>query len=1280
MKSFFRYCCFLIACLFTTGHTAFAYETASAEIIAVFPKNFPPQFHLSPEGKPFGFAIEVMDEVAHRAGLKIKYKPVENWLDVFELIRKGEADIVPNMGITPERAELMLFSSPYERFSIRIFVRKNNRDISDLADLAGKRVSTTVTNVANQLADGIKFISYPDASKSVTALLEGNVDAIILPDIVVHRLASRSYQGDQLKAVGEPLKVIQRAIAVVKDKPELLSSIESVMDDYLSSDEFKDTKESWIKEPKPALTLKQLMKLDLALLGLVCLIIGVTLFRKLGKQKESLSLFETNIGFRVLSLITILFVATLLTTAISLWFLYDTAFEGQKARLTNIAQSRARIIESMARYDLSNSHKLGLNANETLDATLSQIREAHKNFSGFGHTGEFTFAEKANNNIVFFLRQRHSDTVKPNDIPWDSAHAEPMRRALSGHSGTLVGLDYRGTKVLAAHEPVDVLNAGIVAKIDLDEIRLPYIRAGLIVFGIALSILAIGVLLLFLLTAPILNTLAQAYARLKAIIDHSPNLIVITDPGGNTVLASPIAEELSSELPKQGESNVLHRDGTMHTYLTQDFPLQTDTKASFGTCQISTDITDRVISEIELKQQEQNLRTIVENMPIMLYALDEEGQLIAWNQECERITGYSSVEMLRNKDALRLLFPDSEYRKSVLAEYFTSGDHRKWVLKLTAKDGSIRIVEWSNVSNRYPIPGWSLWCIGEDVTARKQAVEKLKQFELAFQSTSEGMLITDLKGNIVTVNNAFERITGYTTADVQGQNPRILQSGRHDNDFYARLWNSLKSKGEWRGEIWNRRKNGVTYPEWLNISTVYKSDKTPSHYVAVFSDITTIKQSQDQLLYLAHHDPLTHLPNRLLFNDRLDHSLKQAHRERNMVALFALDLDRFKNINDSLGHPAGDSVLKEAAQRLRKLTRENDTVARMGGDEFTIIADGINNFHSVATMAEKIVRGMAHNYNLDNQEVMTSVSLGIAVYPQDGNTTSDLLKNADAALYKAKEHGRNTFHFYTEDLSKSAFEKLVMENQIMRGLEHDEFVLFYQPQYEINSNRLVSAEALVRWQHPEFGLLSPDRFIPLAEENGLIIPLGDWILENACKQAKTWLDNGHKFDRIAVNLAGKQIERPDLVQNVKTALSRSGLEANKLELEVTEGFIMSDVKDTIPVLEELSNLGITIAIDDFGTGYSSLAYLKRLPIRTLKIDQSFVRNLPHDEEDAAISRAVIALGHSLGMDIIAEGVENQNQWNFLQTEGCEIMQGYLKGKPVNPQQFEADHLHSLSSK
>jgi len=557
-----------------------------------------------------------------------------------------------------------------------------------------------------------------------------------------------------------------------------------------------------------------------------------------------------------------------------------------------------------------------------------------------------------------------------------------------------------------------------------------------------------------------------------------------------------------------------------------------------------------------------------------------------------------------------------------------------------------------------------------DITDRLQVEERLQQAATVFSNTREGVMITDANGVITAVNSAFTEITGFGEDEVFGRSPKLLRSDKHDDAFYHAIENAIRELGYWRGEIWGRRKNGEVYPEWKTVSIVKDSHGCVTHHVAVFSDISDIKASEQQLEYLAHHDPLTELPNRLLFTARLNHAIKRSQRDGTLLAVLFIDLDNFKNINDSLGHPAGDALLKGMAQRLRNLLRDEDTVSRLGGDEFTVLLEQLPSPEKAGGIAAKLVECFAAPFRLENNSLHVTGSIGIAICPTDGSDAATLLRNADAAMYKAKENGRNGFQYYTSELTKSAFERVLLENSLRSALKLDQFVVYYQPQISLIDGSLIGAEALVRWQHPEMGLVPPVRFIPLAEDTGLIGPLGEWVLRSACYQAKAWQDAGIKVDRVAVNLSGQQLRRKGLVDTVKDALYKSGLSPSSLELEITEGFIMEQAEQAIGVLEELKLLGVTLSIDDFGTGYSSLSYLKLLPITTLKIDQSFVCDIPRDPNDEAITRAIIALAKSLQLKVLAEGVETDEQRQFLQQEGCDQVQGFLFNPPLPVGDFE----------
>jgi diguanylate cyclase (GGDEF)-like protein/PAS domain S-box-containing protein len=551
-----------------------------------------------------------------------------------------------------------------------------------------------------------------------------------------------------------------------------------------------------------------------------------------------------------------------------------------------------------------------------------------------------------------------------------------------------------------------------------------------------------------------------------------------------------------------------------------------------------------------------------------------------------------------------------------------------------------------------------------DITGRKEAEDSLRQAAVVYESTAEGVMITGVDGRIVGVNRAFTEITGYTKEEALGRSPAMLRSGRHDRAFYDALWRRLLAGENWQGEVWNRRKSGEVYPEWLAISGVRDGTGTLVSFVAVFSDISQLKRSAEQLHHLAHYDALTDLPNRTLFNSRVAHALEGASRHDRKLALLFLDVDRFKNVNDSLGHPIGDELLLRIAQRLRARLRAEDTLARLGGDEFAVLMESIDGPEDAAALAQSILDNLAAPFALSGgREVYATVSIGIALYPGSAPHVNQLISDADAAMYKAKEGGRNTFRLYTESLTRLARERLDLEANLRRALANEEFLLEFQPQVRLADGALLGFEALVRWDSPQ-GRIPPDGFIPLAEDTGLIVPLGEFVSRAACRQARRWRDQGHRNFTIAINLSPRQFRQPDLAGSIRRMLADAGLPGEALELEITESAITESPDEAIVTLRGLKALGLRIAIDDFGTGYSSLAALKRFPIDTLKIDRSFIAGLGDDADDREIVTAIIAMGRNMGMAVMAEGVETRAQRDFLRNHGCDFAQGYLFARPL----------------
>ncbi|UVL61842.1 EAL domain-containing protein [Pseudomonas sp. B21-032] len=559
--------------------------------------------------------------------------------------------------------------------------------------------------------------------------------------------------------------------------------------------------------------------------------------------------------------------------------------------------------------------------------------------------------------------------------------------------------------------------------------------------------------------------------------------------------------------------------------------------------------------------------------------------------------------------------------------------------------------------------------IGVGVRLRREDRERLRMAAAVFDSTLEGVLVTDRDGLIVHVNRAFMQITGYDKDEVLGQRPSKFKSGRHGAAFYQQIYATLAEKGEWSGEIWNRRKSGEVYPQWQTICAISDDSGELSHYVAVFSDISAIKHSERELAYLAHHDPLTDLPNRLLFNDRTQQALAAAQSNKRGCALLLLDLDHFQSINDSLGHNIGDQLLKVVGERLKALLGNGVTLARLGGDEFAVLAENCPQVGQAAALAQSIIDGMKAPFEVDHQRLFISVSIGISLFPSDALSAEQLLRNADSALFKAKTCGRAGYALYTEELTAHAQQRVETAGELRRALEQEELRVYYQPVHDLFSSKMIGVEALVRWQHPQRGLVPPGEFIPIAERTGLIADIDTWVLRQACLQMVKWQAEGRALEFVAVNISSRLFGHRDLYQQVAQVLHDTALDPALLELEVTESAVMEDPEVALEQLHRLRELGLRLAIDDFGTGYSSLLRLKRLPVQKLKIDQGFVAGLPCDEDDVAIVRVIIALARSMGMLVHAEGIEQAEQARFLLEQQCQLGQGYWFGRPVPAQQL-----------
>ena len=562
----------------------------------------------------------------------------------------------------------------------------------------------------------------------------------------------------------------------------------------------------------------------------------------------------------------------------------------------------------------------------------------------------------------------------------------------------------------------------------------------------------------------------------------------------------------------------------------------------------------------------------------------------------------------------------------------------------------------------------------QDIDQRKLTEQSLRLYKQIFEHSGEAILISDHDNRIIAVNPALTQLTGYTLSDLRGKNPRVLSSGHTTAETHRAMWESLLRNSWWQGELWDRRKDGSLYPKWVSISLIRNEAGAITHHIARFTNISERKAKEEQIAFLAHHDPLTGLLNRHSLLDRLTQAVVTAQRQGLELAVLFIDMDRFKWINDSLGHLVGDQLLITIARRLQDLVRESDIVARQGGDEFVVVLTQVHKTHTIHRLAERIRFALAEPYEIDGRILNSSPSMGVAIFPSDGNTPEILLKNADSAMYHAKDQGRNAVRFFTQAMNDAANERIQLEQDLRLAIQAGAFQLHYQPQVYANTGEIYAVEALLRWHHPQQGPISPAKFIPLAEETGLIEPLGVWVFAEACRQYSEWRAKGIVGVIIAVNLSAFQLRSPNLIESVQACLQRYQIPVNAMEFEVTETAAMDDPARSIDCLRKLRNLGIRLAIDDFGTGYSSLAYLKNLPIHYLKLDCSFVAGITHSSSDAAICAATIALAHELSLKVVAEGVETEEQRDFLVKHSCDFLQGYYFGRPAPAGHWSAQWL------
>jgi diguanylate cyclase (GGDEF)-like protein/PAS domain S-box-containing protein len=1186
--------------------------------------SWPPFEYRDENGHYQGLAADYVRLIQDRLGIKIKLIEPASWGQVLEQARNSQLDLIPGVMSTPERQNFLAFTRPYIDFPMVILAHEGGTRPRTLKELYGLKIAVVENYAPHELLrthhPDLNLVALPNVSSTLQALATGKVDAVV-SDLASSVWSLRELKLEGLYVSGETPYRYQLAMGVPRNDKILVSILDKVLAD-LSPDETSAIQQHWVGNFSDNRTFWN----DLLLYGLPALLL----------------------------MSAVLIIAIRINRRLSSEISRRVALEQE---LRSSEYHYRSLVESLSAIAWEAS---------IADFTYSYVSP---------HAEELLGYPRAHWLIPGFWR----NIIHPADLTRTEAYCHRETRAKRDHS-----VDYRvitaDGRCLWVRDIVSLIEHG----------HEPVLRGLMIDISEAKR------------TEEALQLSEQKFA---SVFQQCPDILVIARFSDGCLLevnkafedqiglsAAQVLGKTATELNIWGIDDagpdLLHRvqttsirnlemsfrrsNGQAFTGLISAEPFQLDMVEAIVV--VVRDITQLKETQQQLQTSEEKFAKAFHASPDgLLLSRQRDGLLIEFNEGFSRLTGFTAATSI-DQTALELgIWVDLNERKHLLELMRRDGFVRDFICHIRRADGLIRLCELSS----RPLPIGDEDCmltIARDITERQLMQEKLQQAATVFESTAEGVLITDTRQNIIAVNRAFSEITGYSEAEALGQTPRLLASGLHDSAFYAAMWHQLTSHGHWQGEISNRRKSSELYPSWLTISAVRNRENVVTHFVAVFADISSLKLAQARLDYQAHHDPLTGLPNRTLFENRLQAALNGHQQTGKQGAVLFLDLDRFKHINDSLGHPVGDLLLKGIALRLKEQLRDIDTVARLGGDEFIILLPGLQHEGDAEHLANKLLACFTPPFQAGEHEFFISASIGTSLYPQDGTDVATLVKNADAAMYRSKAKGRNRVECYTRDLTVQAKERVALEHELRRAIERNECSLYYQPKLCLKTHALIGAEALIRWHHPTFGDVPPEHFIPLAEENGMILQIGDWVLEQACRQLHAWQGTFDDFGPLSVNLAGAQLRHPNLLPRIEQLLHDYCLEPGCLQLEITENFIMSQAEEALDVLHELKRLGVQLAIDDFGTGYSSLSYLKRLPLDFLKIDQSFVRGLPDDPHDAAIVRAIIALGHSMQFTIIAEGVENPAQQAFLADEGCEQMQGYIVSLPLPPELFAATFL------
>ncbi len=1246
-------------------------SSARTSLTVVSDDNYPPYIFRDTDGKHNGYLVDSWKLWESKTGVTVKLL-ASDWAIAQQRMRDGQADVIDTIFRTPERERTLDFTPPYAEIPVSIYTHTKIAGIVDPGTLRGFLVGVKAGDACVSRLDGenIRTLQpYSSYETLIKAAIKGEIRVFCLDEPPANYLLYRDHAENDFKLAFR-LYSGEFHRAVIKGDSATLALLESGFSAFTPT-ETQALKNKWMGTA--IVTPTRVRYLGYALLAAlfvgILLVIWITTLRKMVRQRtEDLS-------------------ATMQAIP-------DQMFEVDLAGRFHRVHSREAGLLVAPRSGLLGKSVSDVMPPEAAKISLEAIKEADENGQSTGHQLELR-VPRGKRWFELSVARKGSpagvDTrfiVLARDVT-ERRQAESLLR----HQGEQLRVMSQATQEINAELDTQLVLRKLVAS----ALQLTgaasgaagMMQDGLMVFSEynlhgQLTPIDYRFTLGFGVPGRVMQTLAP---YLSNDAENDPHVVpeIQKALGFRNLLDTPI----------------LNRNGDLlGCFEIHNKPVgfdETDVQLLMGLAASAAIALENTAILAEQRQTEKALResellkaSVLSSAAHAIIATDQKGLIIVFNAGAEALLGYAAADMIGKQTpelihdhdeavayskvlTQELGFPVAPGFDAFIARTRTTGkpDEREWTY--IHKNGT-RIPVLLSVTVMHVLQGDVSGYLGiaTDITERKQAAAQLDLAAKVFEKGSEGIIISDAQRNIVMVNHAFTQISGYSAEEAIGQNTSLLASGRHDEDFYRTMWESIEKNGVWQGEMWNRRKDGRIYPERASISRVNDSHGRTTHYIATFNDITEYKEAEAAITQLAHYDLLTGLPNRALLNDRMDYSIGRARRNNEQFALMFLDLDRFKNVNDSLGHLIGDELLIQLANRLRSALRDEDTVSRLGGDEFILLLPGTD-ADGAARVAAKLLEITAPPYSIGAHELTCTSSIGIALYPDDGDSFETLSMSADTAMYRAKKAGRNAYRFFTKEMQNSSARALKIENALRRALENDELSLHYQPQLALHDQHIIGIEALLRWKSKGLGDVSPAEFIPIAEDSGLILPIGEWVLRTAAHQMREWLDSGltNSSMVVSVNLSAVQFSQASLIQRISQILGEERLPACHVELELTESVTMDNPLAAIATMGQLSELGIRMAIDDFGTGYSSMSYLKRFQAYKLKIDKSFVNDLSTDPDDEAIVTAIISLARSLGLKTIAEGVETLEQVNFLRDKGCDEAQGYYFSKPLPADKFEA---------